>query len=206
VPSALEYDPVTRIIQVVRSPTSGLVTIDVVRDVYSDAKEQWLADPALRRLRFPYTVIGGEPIAPGIDVGTYVFLDVDAGWRIRPFEADHEARYLGNLYPANPDLSMFVSTLGDFTVVTAMERSSLSQVIATGGPAPGDSVWSEAEKDHILDAVDFMHQIDAGRWRIVDNQMVFYSEDGVTPLRTFDLFDENGQPTMTQPFERVPTS
>ena len=202
--SPLEYDPTTRIIQVVAAPVGGVVTLDVVRDVYSDAKEQWLTDPVLRRLRFPYTAIGGEPIGAGVNVGSYVFLDTDAGWTMRPFEADHEVRFVGNLYSSNPDLALFTPTLGSFSVTIAMERSPLSQVIRVED-TPGDSVWTEPEKQLVIDAVEFMRQIDSGRWRIFDNQMVFYEDDGVTPLRTFDLFDQNGQPTMTEPFERMPT-
>jgi len=202
--SPLQYDPVTRIIQVAATPVSGVVSLDVARDVYSDAKEQWLDDPVLRRLRFPYTAIGGEPIGPGVNVGSYVFLDTEAGWVLRPFEADHEVRFVGNLFSADPDLPLFTATLGSFSVTIAMERSPLSQVIRVED-TPGDSVWTEVEKQQLLDAVEFMRQIDGGRWRIVDDQMVFYADDGVTPLQTFNLFDQDGQPTMTEPFERVPT-
>ena len=47
-------------------------------------------------------------------------------------------------------------------------------------------------------------QIETGRWKIVDNQMVLYESDGITALKTFDLKDSSGNPTETEPFERVP--
>lgn len=50
----------------------------------------------------------------------------------------------------------------------------------------------------------FLRQMESGRWRIVDNQMIFYAEDGVTPLRAFDLKDADGNPTTTDVLERVP--
>ena len=50
-----------------------------------------------------------------------------------------------------------------------------------------------------------LKQFETGRWKIVANQMIFYEDDGVTPLLTYDLFDEGGVPTMEDVFERVPT-
>ena len=50
----------------------------------------------------------------------------------------------------------------------------------------------------------FIKQIEQGRWKIINNQMIFYDTDGVTPIRTFDLKDKGGQPTMIDAFERIP--
>jgi len=53
------------------------------------------------------------------------------------------------------------------------------------------------------DAVDFIANIEGGRWRIVSNQMIFYAEDNVTEIARFNLFDSLGSPTMTNVYERV---
>lgn len=47
-------------------------------------------------------------------------------------------------------------------------------------------------------------KVETGRWKIVGNQMIFYDDDEVTPLLTFDLKDAGGLPSMTDVFERVP--
>lgn len=46
-------------------------------------------------------------------------------------------------------------------------------------------------------------KIETGRWKIVGNQMLFYDDDGLTVLYTFNLKDAAGSPTMTNVFERV---
>lgn len=56
----------------------------------------------------------------------------------------------------------------------------------------------------IQGSVDTIRSIEAGRWKILNNQMLFYGSDGVTPILTFNLFDADGNPTMTDLFERVP--
>ncbi len=52
--------------------------------------------------------------------------------------------------------------------------------------------------------IDTIRIIESGRWRILNNQMVFYAEDGLTPFMTFDLFDENGLPSSIDVSERRP--
>ena len=52
--------------------------------------------------------------------------------------------------------------------------------------------------------LSFVKKIEKGRWRIVGQHMVFYDEDNVTPLLTFDLKDINGLPSNVNIFERVP--
>jgi hypothetical protein len=56
----------------------------------------------------------------------------------------------------------------------------------------------------ILVDVTAIKKIETGRWKITNNQMIFYDDNGVTPLYTYDLKDDVGNPTMTNPFERVP--
>lgn len=50
--------------------------------------------------------------------------------------------------------------------------------------------------------LDNVYDIEYGRWRIVTNQMIFYASDNATEVARFNLFDENGNPTMDAPFER----
>lgn len=55
------------------------------------------------------------------------------------------------------------------------------------------------------DNVDFIKEIEGGRWRIntSTNQMVFYKSDNVTVVATFNLFDSSGDASSTNVFERV---
>lgn len=54
------------------------------------------------------------------------------------------------------------------------------------------------------DYLDDMHQASLGRWKVENNQLTLYKEDGVTVLRTFDLKDGDGLPSSSQVFERAP--
>lgn len=50
--------------------------------------------------------------------------------------------------------------------------------------------------------VEFIRDIEGGRWKIDGNQMIFYKEDNVTEIARFNLYDTQGQPTETDVFER----
>ena len=41
-----------------------------------------------------------------------------------------------------------------------------------------------------------------GRWKMLNNQMIFYGEDNTTEVGRFDLLDANGNPSMDSVFER----
>ena len=56
--------------------------------------------------------------------------------------------------------------------------------------------------DVILDRIDDTFQMTAGRWKIENYQMIFYKDDNLTEICRFDLFDENGDPSMDAVFDR----
>lgn len=49
-----------------------------------------------------------------------------------------------------------------------------------------------------------LHKVAIGRWKIMGNQLIIYDTDETTPLRVFDLFDDEGNPSQVKIFERVP--
>lgn len=51
-------------------------------------------------------------------------------------------------------------------------------------------------------SVDFIRQIEGGRWRITGNQMIFFREDNTTVVATFNLYDQFGSPTEDEVMER----
>lgn len=56
--------------------------------------------------------------------------------------------------------------------------------------------------DLILEKADITLQMTAGRWHILNNQMIFYKDDNVTEVMRFDLYDDLGNPSMDAVFDR----
>jgi len=62
----------------------------------------------------------------------------------------------------------------------------------------------KAKTDTITwDDIELIKNIESGRWKIENNQMIFYKPDNVTELFRFNLKDINGQPTNDAVTERV---
>jgi hypothetical protein len=53
-------------------------------------------------------------------------------------------------------------------------------------------------------AAQLTNKMQSGRWKIANNQLTFFDNDNITPLITFNLLDQNGNPTMINPVERKP--
>ena len=58
--------------------------------------------------------------------------------------------------------------------------------------------------DQIYEKVELIRKIQTNRWKIENNQLIIYDDDGVTPLIKFDLKDKLGNPAEVNVFERVP--
>jgi hypothetical protein len=93
-----------------------------IEDMYSRWKD-WVLDgyavysPAFRTL-------GGDPISTTQTVAPYFFLNTTEGWKIRPYESNHSLSIDGNLYAEDPTHELFTPTLGGYTVLITIERSS----------------------------------------------------------------------------------
>src|SRR3989344_6642255 len=131
---------------------SGITSIDVVADLYSDAKEDWKTDSLLNKFTFPMLAIGGQGIGGGQKVSTYVILR--NGWKIRPHEADHTLTVAGNLI-TDDETSPFVNVLGDYQVTIKSIVTSNSLTASGVGLTPtdlaniADSVWDELITAHV---------------------------------------------------------
>ena len=93
----------------------GTTVVDV-QQLYSDWKEWQLLDDNTK-----YYVA--------------YFLRTDNGWRIRPYEGDHELTLNGNLYASDINFPIFATTLGNFQVLVKQQLSSLTQTVTDSGIA-----------------------------------------------------------------------
>lgn len=58
--------------------------------------------------------------------------------------------------------------------------------------------------DNFGSQVSSLFQIETGKWEVVSNQLKIYESDGLTLIKTFNLFDATGNPTSTIPARREP--
>lgn len=131
---------------------SGVIDFDVVVDLYSDAKEDWLTDTVLNKFKFPLLAIGGQAIGGGRVISPYIMLRY--GWKVRPQEADHTLTVAGNLITDN-ESTPFAEVLGNYQVIIKSIVSSNSLTASGTALSPADltsiinGVWNEVLAGHM---------------------------------------------------------
>lgn len=101
-----------------------------------------------------------------------------------------------------------------FDPVFASPSHGVVYVVSTGASGNPSHVARYARPedyytDTIYTTVRDLQQFQEGRWKIFTtgpeaNRMLVYDVDGTTVLKRFTLRDASGNPTATNPYERVP--
>lgn len=96
------------------------------------------------------------------------------------------------------DCPSFTSSLGE---ILSQSFATEQYNVEENDPKVADT-WSMV--NGITGSIAGLVDVAFGRWKIdkTTNQMLFYREDNVTLVATFDLFDDTGAPTTDAVFER----
>lgn len=95
---------------------SGVATVDVETDLYSDWKE-WFKTGTNARFATAFRTFGGDPLSASVEAGAYFMFQNQNGWRIRPPEEDITIQINGNIAPEDPNLPIAIPTIGAFTAL-----------------------------------------------------------------------------------------
>ncbi len=119
-PQIVTFDGVGR--RIIEVSAGSFNEIDIA-EVYSEWKEWVRSDPANAGIERAFRQVGGDPLTDTQNLGSTFFLM--NGWRIRPAESDHKLTVVGNVFTDPAGDSVFVPTLGSFTVNTETRVSNL---------------------------------------------------------------------------------
>lgn len=122
-PDIVSFDGPNRIITVLDDVGNLEMEIDA-GEIYSEWKV-WSQANSGDNLRFlqAFAFVGGDPISATQSLGITYFLE--NGWRIRPAEKDHKLTIIGNIFTREEGESVFLSTLGTYTVNAETRVSNL---------------------------------------------------------------------------------
>lgn len=131
------FDTANRLITVTEVPvlapgqTVAQQTLDIEVDFYSDAKEDWETNVGgnYRKNVFPFiTAQSAGQALPGGQVEPAFFrLRNDEGWRILPYDSDHELTLLGNIVPNDESLPIFQGRPGR-SILVFRDGSQVAQM------------------------------------------------------------------------------
>lgn len=118
----------------------------------------------------------------------------------------------GNIYAA----SVTINEVGQYRIIyftpSEYENGTEDIVVDTYDNFRADVSLDEIEEkiDGMItilstmeEKIELIKQIESGRWKVYKNQMIFYNDSGVEIIR-FNLYDNQGKPTMESVMERRP--
>ena len=108
----------------------GETALDFTDDIYSRWKE-WVRMEDYSKYPNALSVIGGETIGGGQFVGATYFLE--NGWRIKPWEGNHNFDLTGNIYTREEGETPYVNTDGNWKINITNRVSTLVFKVETAG-------------------------------------------------------------------------
>jgi hypothetical protein len=115
------------------SLTSGTTTFDV-ENLYSNWKN-WVQSGTNSSYLPAFATIGGDPISTAKSVAPYYF--IKNGWRVRPWEANHQLEVEGNLFVDGGAGNPFIQTTGFYNVFINISTSSDSTITTVTNTTTG---------------------------------------------------------------------
>lgn len=126
-------------------PTNRRIILDSSSASATELYSRWV-DWAVQSDNLKYAAVfrqvGGDDLGGGLSIPPYYFLQ--AGWRVRPMEADHDLSIDGNLFVEGGGVPV-VKTLGTFQVNVKYTVPVLAQGISTSGGSGATAAEIAAE-------------------------------------------------------------
>lgn len=148
------FNVTTRQIELLEAPVGGIASIDFRVDLFSDAKEDWLASATLRRHRFPFITAetAGDLLPGGKEEPIFYRLRNGVeGWRILPFDIDHDLTITGMAFPLEPTNRMIAPRAGR-TILVILDGSQVAGLSQNGVSAGVDASSSQIQIQDVVEA------------------------------------------------------
>jgi hypothetical protein len=112
----------------------------------------------------------------------------------------HESTVASGIY--KQDISIDIA--GSFICyITCAGYPTTTKDIVVNQETVAEEVWSDTLATALLTDVEFIKDVEGGRWKILNKQLIFYKEDNITEIASFDLFNKLDEPTDVDVYERV---
>ena len=153
---------------------------------------------------------GKDNLGEGVLVGLTIKL-LNAKIKFEAQASPTVCTVLGGNLVAVDENGASMSPLEPSTNVSAVIAQSTSASLIEGSGADplaiADAVWDELLTGHLTTSsfgalVNFLYGIEGGRWKMQNNQMIFYEADNITEIARFNLYRADGQPSETNVVDR----
>ena len=165
----MTFDQINRFIIVSETEISIQELINGIRD--------WEDDWGAMSIPIVANAYGKQDLGGGIKVG--ITLELINNWRIKFVDRSPPDYILCRVYGGN------LVAINDYNNNPICPSAYTQVVIAQSTSA---TMIQNAD-------IDFIKQVEGGRWKIQETQMIFYKENNEAEVMRFNLYDKNGELT-----------
>lgn len=137
---------------------------------------------------------GLNELGQGVQVG--LSIELLGNWQLKFEAGNYIARVAGGNLIGGPNGDPIAYSAG---VQALLIQSANSTVVSVDGT----SVWTEAQKNQVLNDTSTTRKFLKNRQKIENNILYVYDDDGTTVLESYDLKDNNGNATDTNVYEII---
>ncbi|RLG17492.1 hypothetical protein DRN75_03560 [Nanoarchaeota archaeon] len=183
------------------------LTIEV-QEIYNEAMDWADSDEGMVH-PVPMSATGYAPLGGGVYTDKIFILT--NGWKLAPEEGNYTLTFIGTIITDDGSPRVILPPAGVVTVT--FQVSSQGIISLTSGLTEEDKtdiatkVWTvedgnlvKTKVETVESDVSLLRKMETGRWKIENDYLIIYDEDGVTPLKKFLL---KGEQTKAYS-ERVP--
>jgi len=169
-----------------------------MNDIMDNERYIWMDDYATRNA--PVTV-AGTTLAQSLEIINGYSIEFD----------DTLGAFSVRLVGSNNNLFDIQNGILVQNLVQVIPTNAAGLIIVTSGSGVTaqdktdiiNGVWNHTTGQTVALDVEFIKNIEGGKWEIISNQMIFYKADNTTEVARFDLFDLTGTPTNTDAYKRT---
>lgn len=187
-PVVSEFDPANKYIKL-----ADLNTIKA-QDIYNEAK-QWEASNQGMVHPCPLMSTGYAPLGGGAYTDKIFMLT--NGWKLKPYSGTYILTILGTIITDDESPRIVPPDSGQVQVVfQVVSQGIIAAPVVTDQDKQdiANLVWQHTTGLNLSNRVFLLKKIETNRWRIANNQLIIYDDDGTTPLKVFNLSGEQTKP------------
>jgi hypothetical protein len=116
-----------------------------------------------------------------------------------------------DIYNLNEIQTELINTIAEASTILQETTQIMLEEIETSIGTPHSTVFEDLaliiEKiDALQIIINIIKKIESNKWERTATQLIYYDDDKITPLITFNLFNKNGNPTTLNgiPYKREP--
>ena len=191
----IEFDPINKYIKILTGSTSPM---DVLT-IYSAAMD-WADSLAGMPYDCPMGAVGKAPMGGGVYTDSVFILQ--NGWKIKLYNGNYHFIFKGTIITDDGTSRTVNPDSGNVTIEFQVTSQGIVSIQGSG--------VTQQDKDDISNLVwtnptgSFLNKVEKNRWKITGSQLLIYDDGGTSVIRTFNLYDESGNPSQTNVMERVP--